>query len=57
MIDLHTHYEHVNYEPPALVRIGAIVDIAEELQKFGASVKPSAHEPGEPADWSGGRVS
>ena len=57
MIDYHSH-QMVTYEAPALVRIGAIMDIAEELEKFGAVLKPSVeYHPGDPVDWSNGRVS
>ena len=46
------------YEPPALVKLGSIVDIAAELEKFGAKLaQPAAYEPGDPVDWSNGRVS
>lgn len=46
------------YEPPALVKLGSIVDIAAELEKYGAKLMPQAdYQPGDPVDWSHGRVS
>lgn len=56
MIDVDVH-KQIAYEPPALVLVGSIVNIASELEKMGASLKPSVREAGEPVDWSNGRVS
>jgi hypothetical protein len=47
----------MSYEPPALVELGAIADLALELAKHGASLQPSAYTPGDPVDWSSGRLS
>jgi hypothetical protein len=56
MIDSDAH-KQFNYEPPALVRVGSIVEIAAELEKLGARVAPSVLVPGDPVDWSSGRIS
>lgn len=45
------------YEPPALVRVAAIVDLVADLEKHGATLTPMAYQPGDPVDWSQGRVS
>ena len=56
MIDMD-HHDHEAYLRPALVRIGAIVDIAAELEKLGVGGLQMDYQPGDPVDWSNGRVS
>lgn len=56
MIDMNAQ-ELPQYEPPALVRVAAIVDLVAELEKHGATLAPQAYQPGDPVDWSNGRVS
>jgi len=51
------HHDHEPYLRPALVRIGAIVDIAAELEKLGITGLQIEYHPGDPIDWSNGRVS
>jgi len=51
------HHDHEAYLRPALVRIGAIVDIAAELEKLGITGLQIEYHPGDPIDWSNGRVS
>lgn len=45
------------YEPPAIVRLGAVVDVVAELEKAGLGGTKFAYVPGDPVDWSHGRVS
>jgi hypothetical protein len=56
MIDFDTH-PLPHYQPPALVRVAAVIELAAELEKMGVTLSPSALEPGEVVDWSNGRVS
>jgi hypothetical protein len=56
MIDFNIN-DNAGYEPPAIVRVAAIVDLAAELEKHGISLRPNSYEPGDPVDWSSGRVS
>lgn len=57
MIDMD-HHDHEAYLRPALVRIGAIVDVAAELEKLGmVGTTRADYQPGDPVDWSNGRVS
>ncbi|MCH4152323.1 MAG: hypothetical protein LKF30_10325 [Sphingobium sp.] len=56
MIDSDVH--HIpKYEPPALVQVAAIVDLVADLEKHGVTLAPKAYTPGDPVDWSNGRVS
>lgn len=56
MIDMH-HNPIPAYEPPAIVRVGAVLDVAAELAKLGLEGTTFAYQPGDPVDWSNGRVS
>lgn len=56
MIDVN-HHDIEAYVPPAIVRVGAIVDVAAELEKLGVNGAKLAYQPGDPVDWSNGRVS
>lgn len=56
MIDFSDH-NIAGYEPPAIVRVAAIVDLAVELEKHGVALRPMSYQPGDPVDWSNGRVS
>lgn len=57
MIDMNIH-DLPHYSPPALVRIAAIADMAAELEKLGVvNGSKLAYVPGDPVDWSHGRVS
>lgn len=56
MIDMNIN-DLPSYSPPALVRVAAIVDMAAELEKLGVVGSPMAYTPGDPVDWSRGRVS
>lgn len=56
MIDFNAQ-DQIDYVPPALVRVAAIVDIVTELEKQGVTLAPKAYTPGDPVDWSLGRVS
>lgn len=56
MIDFDTQSVH-KYEPPALVRVAAVVDLIADLEKHGVTLAPKAYTPGDPVDWSNGRVS
>jgi hypothetical protein len=50
--------DQIHYQPPALVRVAAIVDLISDLEKKGVTLAPSAsYQPGDPVDWSNGRVS
>lgn len=55
MIDF-TIQDQIDYVPPALVRVAAIVDIVTELEKQGVTLAPKAYEPGDPVDWSNNRL-
>ena len=41
----------------ALVQVAAIVDLVADLEKHGVTLAPKAYTPGDPVDWSNGRVS
>ena len=56
MIDFNVQ-DQLDYVPPALVRVAAIADIVTELEKHGLTLAPMAYQPGDPVDWSNGRVS
>lgn len=56
MIDFDTH-PLPHYQPPALVRVAAVIDLAAELETMGVTLTPSAYQPGDTVDWSNGRVS
>lgn len=56
MIDFNDH-NLASYEAPAIVRVAAIADLAAELEKHGVSLRPMSYQPGDPIDWSNGRVS
>jgi len=56
MLDLDAH-ALPNYQPPALVRVAAVAELAAELEKMGVTLTPVAYQPGDPVDWSNGRVS
>ncbi len=56
MIDFDVQ-DQLDYVPPALVRVVAIADVVSELEKHGMTLAPKAYTPGDPVDWSNGRVS
>lgn len=56
MIDFNIQ-DQIDYVPPALVRVAALVDIVTELEKQGVTLAPKAYEPGDPADFSSSRLS
>lgn len=56
MIDF-TIQDQIDYVPPALVQVVAIADIVADLEKQGVTLAPKAYEPGDPVDWSNGRLS
>jgi hypothetical protein len=56
MIDMD-HHDLPAYAPPAIVRVGAVIDIAADLAKLGVDGTKLAYVPGDPVDWSNGRVS
>lgn len=56
MFDINVQ-DLAGYEPPAIVRVAAIVDLAAELEKHGVTLAPMAYVPGDPVDWSNGRIS
>jgi hypothetical protein len=57
MIDIPVA-EQIHYQPPALVRVASIADLVGDLLAKGITFAPSAsYQPGDPVDWSNGRVS
>ena len=56
MIDFNVQ-DQLDYVPPALVRVAVIAAIVTDLEKHGLTLAPMAYQPGDPVDWSNGRVS